>query len=212
VGARREGALLEPLTPTPAIPEIVGIATLVACAIGGGKVAFPGGLVPLPSIASASMPSSMLLFAPLGTLNNMASSIASAPTPFMFGGARPGPTDGIAAPSCWVPDVDGLRDDLEDVGRAGPYDLGVIPVGGVPGWVPIIEQRGLADHARSKGPGEVPAEALGTPLGTLSKILGRGLPAGLIVSVMVVLLVALSLEASSTDAPPFAESAAAGAA
>ena len=50
------------------------------------------------------------------------------------------------------------------------------------------------------------------PLGTLSEILGRGLPPDLVTSIMVVLLVALSLEASSTDAPSCAESAAAGAA
>ncbi len=74
--------LLEALCPAPAIPEIVGIAASVACAIGGDKLAFPEGLVPLPPMALISTaldPDVLLGAVTTSTLINKASSFASAP-------------------------------------------------------------------------------------------------------------------------------------
>ena len=96
-------------------------------AVGGGKVAFPEGLDPLPptalvfNISAALVPDVMLDPVLSKTLVNMASSLASAPptkcVSLVFSG---GATDGIAARSCGGGVVDGLRKEAEGAGRAGP--------------------------------------------------------------------------------------------
>ena len=102
-------------------------------------MAFPEGLDPLPptALVSAALRPAVMLDPVLSkTLVNMASSLASAPPTkcvLVFSG---GATDGIAARPCGDVKADGLREEAEGAGRAGPYDLA--EPGGVPGGVPKI--------------------------------------------------------------------------
>ena len=135
MGAGGEAALLESPSPTPAIPERVGIAPLGAWVIGSGKVAFPEGLDPLPPMTpSAARLLSLLIFTLLEPLINKASSLESAPTTCVSSRAGPRPTDEAAPPSRDIV-VEGRRAEDDEVGRAGPYPRAEF--GGVPGGVPI---------------------------------------------------------------------------